>query len=221
MKVLFVGEGPHDVGPPDFAPGVRAATGVMPTLAQRVCPAIGGDSVSIFWREIPVLPAKPKLKGWAAKVRSSIVLAVKNQCDGIVCVADQDRDADRLTSMNNGASAAGSDQKIVCGVAIESVEAWVLGAPTAIASVLDVAIGDVQKHYRLKDVEDFYQNSDKPEKRPKDLLDRIAGVKNRTAGTSFREEVAQRADVSELERNCPQGFKPFAGKLRAAFGSRP
>jgi hypothetical protein len=221
MKVLFVGEGPHDVGPPDFAPGVRAATGVMPTLARRVCPAIGGDSVSIFWREIPVLPARPKLKGWAAKVRSSIALAVRNQCDGTVCVADQDRDADRLPAMNDGASAAASDHRIACGVAIESIEAWILGAPTAIASVLEVTLAEVQKHYRLKDVEDFYQNSDKAEKRPKDLLDRIAEIEHRTAGTSFREEVAQRADVSDLERNCPQGFKPFADKLRAVFGPRP
>jgi len=220
MKVLFVGEGSHDVGSPGFAPEVRAATGIVPTLARRVCPAIGEESVSIFWREVPVLPMKPKLNGLAAKVRSSIALAVKNQCDGTVCVADQDRDTDRLPAMNEGVSAAGSDHRIVCGVAIESIEAWVLGAPTAIASVLTVAVAEVQKHYRLKDVEDLYQNSDKAERRPKDLLDRIAEVKHQTAGTSFRHEVAQRADVAELERNCSQGFKPFADKLRAAFGPR-
>ena len=43
MKLLFVGEGPHDVGPPDFAPDVRAATGV-----------------TRFWRDLSALQSQMK-----------------------------------------------------------------------------------------------------------------------------------------------------------------
>ncbi len=69
-------------------------------------------------------------------------------------------------------------------------------------------------------VETFYQRSEKEEKRPKDLLEKVALLKGRSAGTEFRETVAAAADVAELEKHCPQGFKPFAEKLRAAFGPR-
>ncbi len=226
MKVLFVGEGPQDVGSPEFAPGVRPATGVIPILARRVCPEIGDDSVCIFWREVPVLPLKKKkMRGWAAKVRSSVALAVKNVCDGAVCVADRDRDEDRLSAMGQGALEAAAvvepDHRIVCGVAVESIEAWILGVPAAIAIVLGLEVAEIQQHYRMAEIEELYQNSEKGEKRPKDLLEKLARLKNQTADSRFREQVASNADVAALERNCPSGFKPFAEKLRAAFGPRP
>jgi hypothetical protein len=225
MKVLFVGEGPHDVGSPDFAPGVRAASGVIPILARSVCPQVGTDSVSIFWREVPVLPLKKKkMRGWSAKVRSSIAIAVKNNCVGTVCVADRDREDDRLAAMEDGMREAseglGLTHPSVCGTAVESIEAWVLGVPTALASVLGLDVAAIQKQYHVGAVEGLHQRSEKAEKRPKDLLEKVANLRGKSATTDFRQDVATAADVAELERHCPQGFKPFADKLRAAFGLR-
>ena len=115
-------------------------------------------------------------------------------------------------------SAAGSDHRIVCGVAIESIEAWILGIPTAIASVLDVDIAEVQKHYRLKDVEDLYQNSDKAERRPKGPPGSDRGGQ---ASSGWHRPSGQGSCSAwrpgATGRNCLQGFKPFAEKATSGI----
>ncbi len=58
MRVLFIGEGPHDIGHQSFDPQPRPATGTVPTLSRRVCPAIEEDSLALAWREIPILDRK-------------------------------------------------------------------------------------------------------------------------------------------------------------------
>ncbi len=130
MRVLFVGEGPNDVGTPDFAVQPRSAAGVVSALARRVCPeAIADDSASIFWRELPALPPKGKTsRGWTAKARSAVLLAFKSGCQATVCVADCDGEPDRLQAMQEGAEAGnrgvGEGQVTVCGLAVETIEAW-------------------------------------------------------------------------------------------------
>jgi hypothetical protein len=219
MKVLFVGEGKHDIGRPEFAVEIRPAQGVVPTLARRVCPYIHESSVAIGWTEVPVLRQKPNLKGLAVKVRSSIALAVRHDCDGIVCVHDSDGEDDRLTDMTAGA-AVDPTQRIVCGLAIKSIEAWTLGDPAAIANVLGVEVAEIRTHYRLQDVEEFSEGSGKPEKQPKRILSQLAALKHRTADVVFRQEIAENTDPAELAKNCANGFKPFAERLAAVFGPR-
>jgi hypothetical protein len=105
----------------------------------------------------------------------------------------------------------------VCGVAIESIEAWILGAPTALAAELGVEVKTILREYRLKDVELFCESSGKKDHRPKGLLDRLAQLAHRSDGTDFRQAIAERTDASELEKNCPEGFKPFVTALQKTF----
>jgi hypothetical protein len=225
MKVLFVGEGPHDIGSPEFAPRPSQAVGVIPILARKVSPEIGADSVGLFWREIPVLNRDKRKKGFAAKVANAILLAVRNKCEGTVCVADQDAEVVRLAAMEEGAerglAIVGNQHRAVCGVAVESVEAWTLGAPSAIATILKDTKERVLQEYKLAAVEEFNQNSGKLDQRPKDLLERIAGLKHGKASAEWREDIANATDPAELCQSCHQGFKPFTEKLKAAFGPRP
>jgi hypothetical protein len=108
---------------------------------------------------------------------------------------------------------------IIWGLAIESVEAWTLGAPEKIAEELGVDIKLVQQYYPPGvHVESLFERSGKPEHRPKQLLERIVQLKNRQDTTEFRQAVAERTEISALERACPQGFAPFAEQLRKAFG---
>jgi hypothetical protein len=224
MKVLFVGEGTHDIGRPQFAPQVRSAHGVVPALAKKVCAGIGEDSVAIFWREIPVLNEKKRKRGLAAKVESALLLAMREHCDGTVCVYDNDRDDQRMASMEDGAARAAAifttPHAVVCGVAVESIEAWTLAAPDAIAAAHGVALQQIQQLYKLRDVESLYQKSGKPEHRPKDILGQVAALAHREDSSDFREMVAHQTDIDSLKDACPKGFKPFAEKLVAAFGSR-
>ena len=55
-------------------------------------------------------------------------------------MADRDRDTDRRTRIEDAAKNAPkrSSFRVVVGIAVESVEAWTLGVPDAIAKVLGV-----------------------------------------------------------------------------------
>ncbi|MCL4207022.1 MAG: hypothetical protein KJ000_31450 [Pirellulaceae bacterium] len=225
MRVLLIGEGSHDIGPPTFDPQPRPAAGVVSTLARRVSPAISKDSLALAWTEISNLDPKKRKRGLDAKVETAIVLsAMKYGLDGTVCVADQDRDATRLSTMEEGQSRGlnlvRQPHAAACGVAVESIEAWTLGAPEAIALVLGTDAAVVQSHYRLRDVESFYQHSGKSDHRPKDILGRIAAAKHWKDSSEFRSAVAEHTDVAALKQTCPRGFRPFAEKLSAAFGPR-
>ncbi len=225
MRVLFIGEGSHDIGPPTFDPQPRPATGTVPTLTRRVCPEVDDGSLALSWREIPILDKRQARKGLAAKVERAIVLsAEKFGLAGTVCVTDQDRDERRLAGMEEGQvrglKSVRESHAAVCGVAVESIEAWTLGAPKAIADVLDIKTEDVQSQYKLRNVESFYQRSGKREHRPKDILSRVLDQEDETDSASLRTTVAERTDGESLERNCPIGFKPFSEKLKAAFSAR-
>ena len=131
MKLLFVGEGPHDIGHPDFNMQPRPAGGVVFALCQKVCPEIGKDSVALAWKEIPrLIPAKKGLEG---KVAAALMLAKRKfQCDGAVFVHDRDGDKTRLNQLESGIQrgreVTSHDFKAICGTAVETIEAWTLGA---------------------------------------------------------------------------------------------
>jgi hypothetical protein len=218
MKVLFVGEGRNELGRPDWPARLRPATGVVPTLSRKVCANIAQDSLAIQWREVAVLNRRKRGNVLAARVQAAIVLALQHGCKGTVCLHDQDREPERLEQMQQGVPPdQTANHPVVCSLAVESIEAWTLGAPEAIATVLGPNVVEGQA-YKVNDVESFHQNSDKAEKRPKDLLDQIARAAKREDSTDLRVKIAEHTDIDSLERNCPKGFKPFAQKLRAALG---
>lgn len=222
MKVLFIGEGKHDIGRPEFAPRPQPARGVVYTLARRICPDIADESIALKWPDIPVLNREKKRKGYAAKVASVLVLAGIHDCEGIVCVADQDREVGRLRLLEEGKerglNAIARPRAVVCAVAVESIDAWTLGDPAALANVLGLDLKEIHGLYKIGDVESFYEGSGKPEHRPKAILARVATLAHVEDTTDFRERVAECADINALERACPQGFAPFARELRTAFG---
>jgi hypothetical protein len=223
MKVLFVGEGPSDIGK-QLGVHPRPAKGIVSALARRICPAIGTDSIAISWVEIPRLNRSQKGKGFEAKAAAAIALSAERfHCEGTVCVLDRDRDSQRMKALEAGrARGLGLLKKphaVVCGLAVESVEAWVLTDPGALASILGCEEREIRAMYPHHRVEELYQQSGKKEHRPKDLLQQIVESQHREATLDFLEEVAQAVSIETLEKFCPLGFRPFAEALRAAFGT--
>ena len=226
MKVLFIGEGRHDIG--DSSPNSnlpRPAGGTIPTLAARVCAVVWSDSIALAWREIQRFNPEAKKRGFPAKVTGAALLgARKFDCAGCVCVTDRDTDENRGLELQEGANRARGlfpGLALATGLAIESVEAWTLGAPEAIAAELEMETDEVKKQLpRGIHVEELCERSGKEEHRPKLLLERIAALKHRSDSTEFRQAVAEQTDIGALERTCPKGFQPFAAELRAAFQTR-
>jgi hypothetical protein len=225
MKVLFVGEGQTDIGSPDFAQAPRRATGVLYILSRKVCPAIDAECLAIYWRELTILRGEKKGNIYAARVATAIALANRHGCEGVVVVVDREMTKENRTEemeigVSRGQLATGFPHPTVCGEAILSIEAWMLGSPLALATTLKLDTEKILCEYKPAQVEDFNPRSGKPEKHSKNLIEKIAAKANRDDGTAFREEVAENMDIDELCRNCKNGFKPFADRLRAAFGPR-
>jgi len=223
MRLLYVGEGRHDIGDPNPNPFYpRPARGTIPALVRRVCPGVALDSVALTWAEIPrFLPAGRK-RGYTAKITAAALLAVrKHACGGTVVVADRDATKDRQSELELGAQ-RGLQQfpghRIAWGLAVESVEAWTLGVPDKIAEELGVDVKLVRQQYPPGvHVESLRERSGKPEHRPKQLLERIAQLAHRQDSTELRQAIADRTDVTALARACPQGFAPFAAQLCTVF----
>jgi hypothetical protein len=179
--------------------------------------------VALAWTEIRRFNPAAKKRGFEAKVPAAVLIATRKfGCSGTVAVTDRDHDDDRFAALEEGAVRARElfpQHAIAVGLAVESVEAWTLGVPDKIAEELDVKVALVRKEYPAGvHVESMSERSGKEDHRPKRLLERIAQLKYRDDSTDFRQAVAQRTEVTELERVCCQGFAPFAAQLRAAFG---
>ncbi len=222
MKTLFVGEGPHDIGNPGSDPfQPRPAQGVIPILARKVCPSISPESVSLAWKEIARFNPQGKKRGFESKVPAAVLVAGRFSCSGSVFVADRDGDPSRYDGLKAGVNRTKEifpQHPIAFGLAVESIEAWTLGVPNKIAEGLGVDVLQVQAEYpRGVHVEEMSERSGKEEHRPKKLLEQITQLKHRSASTEFRQAVAERTEIAELEKACPKGFQPFAGQLRGAF----
>lgn len=239
MKVLFVGEGEHEVGSPPHdeqrggagkarkrqpvavyaANDVYPVGGVLPVLARKVAPGIEPEGLAVRLREITRL-SPIKKSGLDAKAKGAVLLARKHGCEGLVIVADQDGKLDekRLDQLQSCASfAEGQGVRVAVGLAVESIEAWSLGDPRAIANVLGVDEGAVRRLYPRKHIEELLENSGKEEHRPKPLMQRLAQLGGRSDGTDLRVEIAGQTDVEVLEAACPLGFALFANSIRSAF----
>ncbi len=233
MKVLFVGEGNHDIGAAEASWGQpRPARGVVPVLAHRACPSIQikgvdstakkeADSIALSWHDIPRFSPKGR-KGFEARVAAAMLLSSRRfDCAGTVCVSDQDGDTDRPTALQRGKQTGlaqvGAHHAIAVGVAVESIEAWTLGAPEAIAEELDLPLARVQSALPSKHVESLRESSGKDEHRPKALISRLAALVHREDSTALRCAVAARTNIDSLRRACPEGFDAFARELKNAF----
>ncbi len=214
-----MGEGPHDIGRHDrFSPGESERPGVVQVLARKVCPQLADDTPALRWTELSRFNPDAKKRGFAAKMKAAALIAERlHACDGIVCVTDHDRDDERVRQIEDGVASLRGSTRVAAGIAYESIEAWTLGAAEAIAEELGLDEREVRKAYPATHVEALYQNSGREEHRPKELLARIAASAGRGPGQDFRVRVAERTDVSKLERACPRGFAPFAVSLRDAF----
>lgn len=139
-------------------------------------------------------------------------------CRATIFVADRDGKDERRAQLELGRLQSlklVSGHAALCGLAVESIEAWTLGVPEAIAAELDVTIEAVRARYPAgTHVEALSERSGKPEHRPKALLQRIAQMRHVDDSAEFREAVAARTDIAALELACPQGFGPFAEQLR-------
>lgn len=222
MKVLFVGEGPHDIGRTEYGTEFTPADGIVSTLCKRISPNISNESASISLRRLTAYSPSKKA-GLDHKLRIATELAKRRGFGGTIAVVDDDNGKHgRLEQLKDGQRSCLNDDpnhRIAVGVAVKSIEAWVLADPKALAQCLGKSVGEVEQKYRPGNVEQFHDQSGKPEYHSKKLLEDIARMDHKEDCTEWRVDVVALADVATVERHCPSGFKPFADDVRRHFCS--
>jgi hypothetical protein len=159
--------------------------------------------------------------GYEAKIRAAQLQIERGvlPLEGLVCVVDEDNASERRNLPAVVNAHATERCPIVCGIAVRSIEAWTLGARTALAQVLGITPEKVLKTCPSGPVEDLYEGNADRSRRPKWVLQRLASeLGRRSDSLEWREEIAQHTDPDELRAVCPTGFAPFANALHAAFG---
>ena len=208
MKVLVVGEGPHDQA-------------VLPALVRKLCPQVE-PAEFCRWTDVSRFGHGAR-KGLAGKVLAAILISHQRRgYEGTVCVVDRDGDDTRAAALEQGRLAGlalvDSAHRAACGVAVESIEAWTLGAREALAEELSLPVERLHRSYPAGvHVEQLKESSGKPEHRPKTLLGQLCQLANQTDCGDLRRSVAERVDPETLRTACPKGFAPFAESLRSAF----
>lgn len=158
----------------------------------------------------------PTLSGYEYKVRDAIVEARISGCSAVVVVVDRDNSepGERMSALSAGRDQAQREGealagKTALGVAVETVEAWLLADETALNEALDLdpPAGTPPSPENL----DGAKNTEKhPKMRLHSLLNR-----RRSEVTWPYDEIAERVRLDVLTARCPEGFAPFAAEVLA------
>ena len=132
MRVFLSGEGADDLGDWCNDPQYRSAPpkrGVIEALLRRVSTVEFTVVDARVWKRIRKFQAGKHAKPETRNVLGLVNEAEEARCDALVFVRDQDGEADREASIDEGIRLArerGFGPAMVGGVAIQEIEAWIL-----------------------------------------------------------------------------------------------
>jgi hypothetical protein len=204
MKILVYGEGPQDVGR-----GEDEYVGVVRTLVERLiteCPDSSDEKITFRGRRLGRLHGG---KGFKRKARIAINEARRQGYDCVVIVIDRDgrrQKNGRLQALNDGRDEALRTAYFptAIGVAIETMEAWLLADERALSECLGRAVDKQPSPEKLSGKKGTPEH---PKTRLNTLIDGDDG--------KLKQRIAEQVDLPTIERRCPKGFKPFADEIRA------
>lgn len=204
--IVFVGEGPSDVGGEN-------ERGVVPGFVKRIVEdhidgarRVDFDAKSRRWKDIGLHGEFGKGPGGVLgrKLKRAAFEAFKEGCDGVVVVKDRDkgRKSDLLKQLRDGRTSARQNAigiPIALGVPIREIETWLLADEQALRRVLpDADFAPIK--VPLENLKD-----------PKGTLKQI--MSSRTASdhdeAALRSRIAEEADPQRIALRCPNGFAPF------------
>lgn len=225
--VVLDSEGVTDIGSlKNGGPWEETQEGFIQHLLGRAVPHLdiawyGASSAVGEWSSPSVVG------GLHAKGRRLAAIACYYRAHAVVYVGDADNDADPeanrrrvvLEGMEAGIqeflakSPAEPVPTPLSGLAIRTIEAWVLGDPAAVDEVRAGRGGDVGVPAHPEDC--WGAPHDPSSGHPKQVLHRVFG------GTLHGEDYADvgaRADPDIVATSCPQGFAPLLQAWRTALG---
>ena len=232
MKIRILSEGALDHG--DTFDSKRASEralrravggepdrkGVVTILVRRLLAERLNREIAEWEIETKPLPRVNRrsltLSGYEHKIRDAIVEARISGCSAVVVVVDRDDSAPglRLTALMAGRTHAEREgealaSKTALGVAVVTVEAWLLADETALNAALDPRPPAV-----TTPSPEQLDGAARSEKHPKTQLRSLIDRGRREVSWPY-DEIAERVRLDVLVNRCPVGFAPFAAEVRA------
>ena len=201
MKLMYVSDGPRDEA----------------TLPGLVATILGGELPPHEFSEWARVrhPNREEMasRGYERKLQFAVQLASSKGCQGVVAVADRDRDSrgerkKALLSTKHKLTESGHQTHVAIGVADPHVDVWLLDDPKAVREALGFAPDhELNSVHKVKSPKDYLNNeisnSPLPVENISEPLRRIASY----------------VQLSRCNHAATTGFQEFVDSCRRAFGS--
>lgn len=190
MRVLIVSEGKHEL------------EGALQALVERL--AAGKDleceSERISRNDIHAFHGIGQ--GFKKRALRWLFEARKRGCEALVLVIDQDGHPERTAQIHEAQRYEKAGIRQALGVAIRSFDTWMLADERALTDVLGYQVQRQSEPERIADP------------KVKCAALRCASP-NGMSQTEMYVAVARAAHLDTLEERCPNGFRPFAQRVKA------
>jgi dihydrofolate reductase len=159
--------------------------------------------------KVSQLPKDRAQAGEARRARQAIDEARRRACDGFIYVRDADgRHAERRRQLDD--AFAELDVPHVIGIAVETLEAWLMSDPDAIRAVL-------RRSGNVPSAPESLWGRPGSAGHPKFEWNRLCRDAGYEQGLSTMAAVAERLSLSRARAACPEGFARFHDQLLRAF----
>ena len=128
--------------------------------------------------------------------------AKKHKFDVLVLLIDEDGDHARISHVDKAQEYDRESLPRALGVAVQTFDAWMLADETAVSTATGPTVQRCPEPETIRD----------PKRMCADLL--RDGTKRQTQSQMYA-AIAKEARLETLVERCPQGFAPFADRLRA------
>lgn len=214
MSIYIVGEGWRDVGDPDYAGEQFFLDGVLPVLVRRILEECCGRDLAYLHFESQHLVRLQEAGGYERKVAAALRRAQLAEARAAVIVVDRDRTPgqERLHKLREGRSQAqtkGLTLPLAVGVAIETMEAWLLADEQAIVAALDC--GPIGRGVDPESLRGRPRQADHPKVM---LQAHVEHDKHQRPALDCLRAIAEVAELNVIRDRCPSGFQPFYEEVR-------
>lgn len=196
MRVLIVSEGVHELGDDNL-------DGALVTLSSRLLNGnVSFDRERVKSPRVRVHLQPGRGDGYEKRALGWIRLAEREEYDALILVIDQDGRRERKQQFDRAQDDLRLSLPRALGVAIKTFDAWMLADEQALSEVLETHINPLPNP----------ESEGDPKGKCESLRDE---ARSQPSLREMYAMIARRADLERLEVRCPNGFAPFAQRVRA------
>ena len=221
MRIMLVGEGPHDIGEARSWDARKQSYVTLPGWLQPIVSAATGSVVSFEAMRRVSLQIQPRdplrsglPPGHVAKAYLAKRRAVQENFDLLIFMADADSpnvaDWRRIVAeIEDGFSRAEGATRCIACVPMSVSESWLLADPSAWEAVC----GSTVECLPLKPESSWGHRNDPAGNHPKRFFARICDVAGVSDNRATRVSIAEALDLSIARRRCSQSMDPFISQI--------